>query len=229
MTIRPNLWAVALAAFGCAGLSMAADAPQAPLAPGEVRVANLIYGSNQTSVCFADAFLGDIQRETPSQPQRRLVPVKMDDAELFDHPFAVMTGEGKFHLSDAQRANLKAYLEHGGFLIASAGCSSKPWSESFRAEMAAIFPKTPLAQLTAEHPVFTIVNDCRVSPRNHGGATGLPTLFGLEMDGRLVLVFSSDGLNDSANAGPNCCCCGGDELQAARKMNVNLLVYALTH
>ncbi len=216
------------ALFLGATFSLATAAPQAPMAPGEVRVANLIYGTHQTSVCFADAFLGDIQRETPAQPQRRLVPVKMDDAEFFDYPFAVMTGEGKFHLTDAQRANLKAYLEHGGFLIASAGCSSKPWAESFRAEMTAIFPKTPLEQLKAEHPVFTLINDCRTSDRKHG-ATGLPTLLGLEMDGRLVLVFSPDGLNDSGNAGPNCCCCGGDELQAARKMNVNLMVYAMTH
>jgi hypothetical protein len=39
-----------------------------------------------------------------------------------------MTGEGAFSLTDDERKNLKAYLEKGGFLLASAGCSSKDWA-----------------------------------------------------------------------------------------------------
>ena len=54
-------------------------------------------------------------------------------------------------------------------------------------------------------------------------------LEGLTIDGRVVMVYSADGLNDTANAGGNCCCCGGNEVLNARQVNVNLLVYAVTH
>jgi hypothetical protein len=36
----------------------------------------------------------------------------------------IMTGEGDFELLDSERANLRKYVEGGGFLLASAGCSS---------------------------------------------------------------------------------------------------------
>ena len=54
-------------------------------------------------------------------------------------------------------------------------------------------------------------------------------LEGLEIDGRIVLVYSQEGLNDTSNAASGCCCCGGDELRYAHRINVNLLTYALTH
>ena len=44
-----------------------------------------------------------------------------------------------------------------------------------------------------------------------------------------MLILSPDGLNDTANAGPSCCCCGGNEIKSAKEINVNLLAYALTH
>ena len=43
------------------------------------------------------------------------------------------------------------------------------------------------------------------------------------------MVFTSDGLNDTGNAGANCCCCGANEIRNAKQVNVNLLAYALTH
>ena len=54
-------------------------------------------------------------------------------------------------------------------------------------------------------------------------------LEGLEIDGRIVLIFSADGLNDTSKVGGNCCCCGGNEIRNSRQINVNLLSYALTH
>ncbi len=52
---------------------------------------------------------------------------------------------------------------------------------------------------------------------------------GLEVDGRLAVVFSPYGLNDTANAGGNCCCCGGNEVRNAHLINADILAYALTH
>lgn len=205
-----------------------ADSPQPRHEPGVVYCANLIYGSNKTSVCFSDEFLVQIQKDTHIVTHRRFVPVKMASAEWFDYPFSIMTGEGGFTLTAEQRQHMKGYLTAGGFIVASAGCSSKPWNESFRREIETVFPDAKLQKIPPDHPIFHTVYDVTQSEYKHGGVK-LPDLFGLEMDGRIVLVWSPDGLNDTAHAGGNCCCCGGNEVQSARLINANLLAYALTH
>jgi len=200
--------------------------PAATLQPGVVNCANLVYGSGQTSVCFSSEFLATVQSETHIRTNDRLVTASLESPELFRFPFAVMTGEGGFTLTDPQRRNMRDYLQSGGFIIASAGCSSDPWRESFLREIVVVFPELSLRPLDFQHPVFHTVYDidalkCKGSHRAH--------LEGLEIDGKIVLIFSPDGLNDTSKAGGNCCCCGGNEIKNARQMNVNLLAYTLTH
>ncbi|MBX3442991.1 MAG: DUF4159 domain-containing protein [Planctomyces sp.] len=203
----------------------AANAP-GPLKPGVVNAAILTYGAGKTSRCFSNEFLSLISRESHIQCNPKFVSTNLESSELFECPFAVMTGEGHFDLTEAQRLNMRNYLENGGFIIASAGCSSEEWKSSFRQEIQRVFPELPLTRLEFNHPVFHTVYDipelkCKGTHRAH--------LEGLELDGKIVLIFSPDGLNDTGKAGPRCCCCGGNEIQNARQMNVNLLAYTLTH
>jgi hypothetical protein len=51
---------------------------------------------------------------------------------------------------------------------------------------------------------------------------------GIRIGGRLGVVYSQDGLNDTGHT-EGCCCCGGNELTNAVQINVNLLAYALTY
>ena len=51
-------------------------------------------------------------------------------------------------------------------------------------------------------------------------------LEGLELDGRLVLIHSVEGLNDVHNA-KGCCCCGGNEILESARVNVNIFTYVL--
>ena len=195
---------------------------------GVVRCANLIYATNKTSVCFSDAFLTQISRETNIKTSRRFDAIKLESDDLHDYPFTVMTGEGSFKLTDPQRENMRGYLLNGGFIIASAGCSSQAWNTSFGKEIASMFPDTELVTLEADHPIYHTVYDV-TSSKYKSGARKLPLLRALEVDGRTVLVWSPDGLNDTDNAGPNCFCCGGNEIRSAKQLNVNILAYALTH
>lgn len=196
--------------------------------PGVVRCANLTYGANKTSECFSDKFLEQAGKDTNIRTHRRFIPVKLDSRDLYRHPFAIMTGEGKFKLTEAQRRNMRRYLSRGGFIVASAGCSSPEWNDSFRSEMKKIFSDLEMKRLNATHPVFHSVYDITTS-KHKRGSSRLPHLEGLKMDGRLVLIYSPEGLNDTANAGENCCCCGGNEVKDAKRLNINLLAYALTH
>lgn len=198
----------------------------ARLQPGVVSCANLIYGYNKTSVCFADEFLSQLRKDTSIRTNRRFHPVKLDSDEMFDFPFAVMTGEGSFALTERQRANLREYLTRGGFLVASAGCSSKAWDASFRSEIRRAFPDIEMKPLPMSHQIFNIVYEI------DSMKTKTPTiavLHSLEYDDRIVMVYSPEGLNDTSQAGPGCCCCGANEILNSRYINANLLAYALTH
>ncbi len=64
-----------------------------------IRCANLVYSHNKSSVCFSDEFLADVQARTYIKTNRRFIPVKSGSADLFNYPFAVMTGEGAFTLT----------------------------------------------------------------------------------------------------------------------------------
>jgi len=227
----------AVAVLLIAALSLLAQSSDTPdpaadtdTEPKETAVycANLVYGSNKTSVCFSDKFLAQAREDTHIDTHPKFDTVQLDSAELFDYPFAVMTGEGKFDLTDEQILNLKDYLYGGGFLVASAGCSSQPWNTSFKQTMQEAFPDLQAVKLDADHPIYHSVYDITQSRYKKGGPR-LPHLEALEIDGRVVMIWSPDGLNDTASAGPNCCCCGGNEVKSAKKLNVNILAYALTH
>jgi len=202
------------------------DAPADAPAEGRVKVANLVYGGGKTSVCLADGFLVTVARETPINVQRTFERVELADEALFDHPFAIMTGEGDFALSADEKSQLKTYLQRGGFLLASAGCSNAAWAESFRSVIAELFGADALRGIEPDHPLFDQLYT--IDGLKMKRPTGDERLWGLSLDGRLAMVFSPEGLNDTGNAGKGCCCCGGNEVRNARQINANILLYALT-
>jgi len=167
-----------------------------------------------------------IARDTNILTDKKFVPTKLGSIDLYEFPIAIMTGEGAFTLQQAQKTNLRQYLVSGGFIVASAGCSDKAWIRSFRSEIKITFPELQLKKIDMLHPAFHTVYDIRRLDCKRGADAYLE---GLEIDGKIVLVFSKDGLNDTGKVGGNCCCCGGNEIKNARQINVNLLAYTLTH
>ncbi len=214
--------AVFLALFSATWLA----APWASAKDGAIQCANLIYGLAQTSRCFSDEFLSAVQKETSIATERRFKSVKLDSPELFNYPFVLITGEDDFYFSTRERENLKQYLERGGFLLASAGCSSKNWDRAFRREMTGLFGKDALKKILADHALFRTVRAVDTIKLWHPGEPA--SLEGLELNGKLVLVYSANGLNDTAHT-EGCCCCGGNEISNSMEINMNILVYALLH
>lgn len=198
---------------------------QGSRAAAVVQVANLVYGSGKSSVCFASGYLELLARETDIKLERKPLSIELGSSDLFRFPFAVMTGEGAFSLTDRQVQRLRDYLQSGGFIMASAGCSSGPWNTSFRREFARAFPDARLVELNTEHEIFRMVfNVTNLQTKSQGRKV---RLFGMELDGRLSMVYSPEGLNDTGNAGGGCCCCGGNEIRNAKYINANVLAYAL--
>jgi hypothetical protein len=193
---------------------------------GIVQVANLVYAGTKSSRCFSDHFLIKAEKETAISTSRRFHAVKLSSESIYEFPLLIMTGEGDFQLSDAERESLRQYVERGGFLLASAGCSSTEWDRAFRREMAAIFPSHPLQSIDMDHPMFHTVYEIKELRTTHGGSPR--PLAGVSIGGRLGVVYSQDGLNDTPHT-TGCCCCGGNELENAVDINVNLLAYALIY
>ena len=195
----------------------------------KVQCANLTYAGNKTSKCYSDRFLKRLELETHIKTESNFRSVRLDSRDLSNFPFAIMTGEGAFTLTEKDRVQLRYYLTHGGFLLASASCSDPAWVRSFRAEFARVFPGEKLTRLTVAHPLFRTVYKIDSLATTHGrsGPDGA-TLESYSIKGKLVMVFSSDGINDTAHT-ENCCCCGGDEVDRAEYINVNVLAYALLH
>ncbi len=192
---------------------------------GIVQVANLVYAGTKSSQCFSDHFLIQAEKETSISTSRRFHAVKLGSDDVFEFPLVIMTGEGEFMLSDLERENLRQYIQGGGFLLASAGCSSREWDRSFRAEMARIFPAAALLPLGLEHPVFHTAYEINELQAKHGKPR---PLLGIILSGRLGVLYSQDGLNDTAHT-QGCCCCGGNEITNSAQINVNVLAYALTY
>jgi hypothetical protein len=191
-----------------------------------IQCGSLIYGGAQTSVCFADHFLTQVSKSTNLNAAKAFTPVQLGMDALFNTPFCVWSGEGGFTLSARERENLKKYLMCGGFIVASPGCSNAQWDRAFRNEMQICFPETRLTRIPMTHTIFSTVYNVPRLTLMHGGTTTL--VEGLEINGRIVLVYSREGLNDAKHA-KGCCCCGGDQINESEQVNVNLFTYALLY
>jgi len=188
-----------------------------------IKVANLVYAGTKTSECFSDHFLRRAEESSSISTSRRLHSVKLASDEVYNFPMLIMNGEGEFTLLSQERDNLRRFIQRGGFLLASAGCSSKEWNQSFRREMATVFPEQSLKTIGMEHLVFHTVYDIGGLNAKHGTPQQLE---GLHFGTRLGVLYSQDGLNDTSNT-QGCCCCGGNEITNAEQINVNVLIYSL--
>ena len=201
-----------------------------PLAPARsdmklLQCGNLIYAGNKSSVCFADNFLTDVASQTDLKVNKKFCAVRLDGETLFDYPFCVMSGHESFALTAKEREQLRKFLTQGGFLLASPGCSDSKWDRAFRQEIKLCFPEYTLQKIPMTHPIFSVVNAIPQLTERHGRPVSLE---GLEINGRLVLVYSTEGLNDVEHAS-GCCCCGGNEIADPARVNVNIFTYAVLY
>lgn len=170
---------------------------------------------------------------------RQLLSATAED--LFDYPVLFVHGRRNFRLNESERKALAQYVRRGGFIMADSICASEAFTESFRREIKTIFPEQTLERLPPTHPVFSTDYqgyDLRqVSVQNPRGRAQdgsfksrtqqqAPTLEGLEVDGRLVVVFSpldlSCALENQASIE-----CHGYAREDAAKLGINILLYAM--
>lgn len=164
------------------------------------------------------------QNTTFAVDQRERV-VTLSGRDLWDVPYIYMTGHGNVHFSDADVVTLRRYIENGGFLHAD---DNYGLDESFRKEMARVFPDRPLVDVPLDHPVYHIVYDFpRGVPKIHEHDGKPAQGLGIFLNGRLVVYYTyqtdlGDGWEDLEVHGD-----GVEKHQTALKMGVNLFTYAV--
>jgi hypothetical protein len=190
----------------------------------QVQVGNMVYAGTKTSKCFSDSFLLSVKKDSGINLVTKFLSVKSSSADdLSQVGFAIMTGEGAFTMTADERRYTKSWLENGGFLLASAGCSSTEWAASLRKEMSEMFGPTAMTKVATDHPLFQTLYDVRKATLKNDGVVRFE---GVIIDGRLACLFSPEGLNDS-KAVSGCCCCGGNEIANSHHIVANALVYSL--
>ncbi len=164
----------------------------------------------------------------------KVVRVQPEDPGLFEHPYAVLVGDGPFAApSDAAAEQLAQYLSYGGFLFVddASGGTSAGFDASVRALCGRLFPTRPLAPLPANHAVlrsFFLLNSVA------GRVDRQAFLEGITVATLCPLVYSRNdvsGALDQDDLGRySASCVPGGEAQrrTAVKVALNTLMYALT-
>jgi len=152
--------------------------------------------------------------------------VTLDGPDLWEAPYLYMTGHGNVRFTDAQVRTLRRYLEAGGFLHAD---DNYGMDESFRREIARVFPDRPLVEVPLDHPIYHLPYDFPQGiPKIHEH-DGLPAQgFGVFVGNRLAVYYSyqsdlGDGWED-----PDVHHDPAPIREQALRMGVNLFVYATT-
>ena len=169
--------------------------------------------------------LGAIRERTGIPVAHREVSLRPLDPRLRDFPYLYMTGHGNVAFTPAERTALRDYLTSGGFLHAD---DNYGLDESFRNEVAAIFPDAELTEIPADHPVFHAFYDFPEGlPKIHEHDGKPPQAFGIFHEGRLVVFYTyesdlGDGWEDEeVHEDPP------EIREQALRMGVNLFLYVL--
>ncbi len=161
----------------------------------------------------------------PISISRKYDDVSIGSRDLHQYPFVFMTGHGNIDVNSTEAANMREYLDNGGFLYIDDDYGFDPY---VRPVIEKIFPDEELLELPASHPIYSMVFDLPDGlPKIHEHDGKPPQGFGIFRNGRLVLYYTyesnlADGWAHDVHDNPE------HLTDHSLQMGVNLLVYALT-
>ena len=180
-------------------------------------------------------------RELKIRATAREELLNITDDALFDYHLVFMQGRTAFHFTDAEREQLKKYVERGGLVFADSICASPAFTDSFRREMAAIFPQNKLERIPADDPLLTskyggsdLKTVTRRDPQNRGSKAPLsaslkkvpPELEGIRFEDRWAVIFSPYDVSCALEKLDSLECRGYTRDDAAR-IGLNVILYSL--
>ncbi|MCC6494020.1 MAG: DUF4159 domain-containing protein [Pirellulales bacterium] len=225
----------------------AVDAPDlaAQGARGVIQVAKLMHGGgcNDAPGALANLLRTASQGELSLQVSGEQVDIRASDPSLSRFHLAFMHGRHDFHFTPEEQAGLRKFLENGGTLLADSICASKQFTEAFRREIAQVLPERKLQRIPTDHPLFKEVGDKfniqQVNLREPAARSAegdgplrsrvqkvAPDLEGVDIDGRLAVIFSPYDISCALEQHEALQCRGYTREDAAR-IALNVLKYSL--
>ena len=236
--VLPILAAVLASAGGAAaagGLALAgssrlaAATPRVPSPDSTITIARLQYeggGDWYANPSSLANLLERIASDTGLPVARREATISLRDPALRDFPYLYMTGHGNVGFSPEEGAALRDHLLGGGFLHVD---DNYGLDESFRREIASVFPRRELVEIPADHPVFNAFHALPEGlPKVHEHDGKPPQAFGLFDRGRLMLFYSYESDLGDGWEDPEVHDDPAEIREQALRMGVNLFVYAMT-
>jgi len=152
--------------------------------------------------------------------------VAIGSSNLFEYPFAFLTGHGSISINQTEAANLREYLNNGGFLYID---DDYGLDKHFRDVIKQVYPDEELIEIPFDHPIYHQVYDFPEGlPKVHEHDGKPPRGFGLLRNGRLVLFYTYESNLADGWANPEVHNDPAAIRQKALQMGTNILVYALT-
>ena len=162
------------------------------------------------------------------------------DPNVFEYPILYMHGRNRFAMSADERKQIKEYLSRGGFLFADSCCGAKPFDRGFREFVNSLYPDKKLERIPITHELFSAESgrEIRKLKRRTQEATdpsaaasmvvreAEPFLEGIEIDGRLAVIYSKYDISCALErqAAGNC---EGYLPEDAVKLATNIVLFAL--
>lgn len=153
--------------------------------------------------------------------------VALGSSDLFQYPFAFLTGHGNVSINQAEASNLRKYLDNGGFLYID---DDYGLDKHFREVIQQVYPDEELVEIPFDHPIYHQVYDFPEGlPKVHEHDGKAPRGFGLIREGRLVLFYTYESNLADGWANPDVHKDPAAIRRKALQMGTNILVYALTN
>jgi len=166
------------------------------------------------------------QQQVPIAINPEYDDIALGSSDLFEYPFAFLTGHGSVSMNQVEATNLRKYLNNGGFLYID---DDYGLDKHFREIIKQVYPDEELVEIPFEHPIYHQVYDFPEGlPKIHEHDGKAPRGFGIIKDGRLVLFYTYESNLADGWANPEVHNDPAAIRQKALQMGTNILVYALT-
>ncbi len=238
LALKCGVGALAASAFPLAsafaqGVQIEVPKASAPFHWARVKFPILEDGNGWDAHPFGDVFfLEHLQRTTNINVDPAWYCIALDSLdEMCKFPMLFFTAEGHFRFTETQRANLKEYVERGGFIYAD-DCvlrvggrkTGDHFFQSFKYEVERIFQQ-PMVRLPDSHEIYHCLHELpHGAPFMQGTDRGG---YALVRDGRAIIFITSGDVH--------CGWCASSGLKGrwftqpqrddALKMGVNMVVY----
>jgi len=222
------------AVAAAAGVGAASSAAKAFAGRARFRLARLqIAGLPDPRPTALKRWAWELEARTSLDPEADPAVVRIMDADLFNNPMLVLSGDQGFGApTDTEAARLRRYLTFGGFLVidSAEGRAGGAFDDSVRKLLARVLP-TDLPKRVADDHVLWKTFYLLHAPA--GRIMAAPYLEAVERDKRIAVLYSQNDLcgalaRDGFGRYEHEVIPGGDtQREYAHRLAVNITMYAL--